>query len=57
MTGYIIFWSIVIFFSLLSFSIMSLIMLTRGISELKDMFKQLSESNPNDVVKNHNENV
>ena len=57
MTGYIIFWSIVIFFSLLSFSIMSLIMLTRGISELKDMFKQLSESNSNDVIKNRNKNL
>lgn len=45
MTFYIIFWSIVVFFSLISFIIMSYIMLTRGIPELKDMFRQLSDRN------------
>ena len=52
MTGYIIFWSIVIFFSLLSFTVMSFIMLTNGIPELKDMFKQLGDSRMNDEIKN-----
>jgi hypothetical protein len=41
MNGYIIFWSIVIFFSLISFSLMSFRMLIKGIPELRDMFKQL----------------
>ena len=47
MTGYIIFWTTIIFFSLLSFTIMSFVMLINGISELKEMFKKLSKSDIN----------
>jgi hypothetical protein len=41
MNGYIIFWTIIIFFSLVSFSIMSFKMLYKGIPELREMFRQL----------------
>ncbi len=44
MNGYMIFWGAIIFFSLLSFIIMSFIMLIKGIPELKEMFKQLENS-------------
>ena len=44
MKGYIIFWSIVIFFSLISFVYMSFRMLYKGVPELKDMFNQLKET-------------
>jgi len=47
MTGYMIFWTAIIFFSLLSFTIMSFIMLIKGIPELKEMFKQLESSKMN----------
>lgn len=49
MTGYMIFWSAIIFFSLLSFTIMSFIMLIKGIPELKEMFKQLENSKMNRI--------
>ena len=52
MNGYIVFWSVVILFSLLSFVVMSIIMLTKGIPELKDMFKQLSDRNMNEINEN-----
>lgn len=41
MNGYILFWSIVVFFSLISFTVMSLKMLIKGIPELREMFNQL----------------
>ena len=41
MKVYIIFWTIVIFFSLISFTYMSYKMLVKGIPELRDMFNQL----------------
>lgn len=47
MTGYMIFWTVIIFFSLLSFTVMSFIMLIKGIPELKEMFKQLENSKMN----------
>jgi hypothetical protein len=43
MKAYIIFWTVIIYFSLVSFTIMSYIMLVKGIPELRDMFKQLGE--------------
>jgi hypothetical protein len=43
MNAYILFWTVVIFFSLISFSFMSFRMLFKGIPELRDMFKQLGE--------------
>jgi len=43
MKAYIIFWTIVIFFSLISFTIMSFRMLYKGVPELRDMFKQLGD--------------
>jgi hypothetical protein len=43
MKTYIIFWTLIVFFSLISFTIMSFRMLYKGIPELRDMFKQLSE--------------
>ena len=50
MKGYIIFWSIVIFFSLISFIYMSFRMLYKGVPELKDMFKQLKETKQSDLT-------
>jgi hypothetical protein len=47
MNAYIIFWSIVIFFSLVSFSIMSFKMLIKGVPELKEMFRQLNDTSAN----------
>ncbi len=44
MKAYTIFWTIVIFFSLISFIYMSFIMLVKGIPELKDMFRQLRKT-------------
>jgi hypothetical protein len=44
MKAYIIFWTIVIFFSLASFIYMSYFMLVKGIPELKDMFRQLRKT-------------
>jgi len=41
MKSYIIFWSIIIFFSFVSFSYMSFKMLFKGIPELREMFRQL----------------
>jgi len=52
MNGYIIFWAIIILFSLISFSIMSIKMLIKGIPELRDMFKQLNDTK----LKSTNEN-
>ena len=43
MSGWEIFWAVVISFSLLSFAYMSIKMIYFGWSELKDMFKLLSE--------------
>jgi hypothetical protein len=47
MKGYTIFWTVVIFFSLISFTYMSIKMLYRGIPELLEMFRQLKEANLN----------
>ena len=44
MNGYLIFWIIIIIFSLASFTYMSVRMLYKGIPELRDMFKQLKEN-------------
>ena len=44
MNGYLIFWIIVILFSLISFIYMSIQMLYKGIPELKDMFRQLKKN-------------
>jgi len=52
MTGYIMCWTTIIFFSLLSFTIMSLVMLINGIPELKEMFRKLGKSD----INNKNEN-
>lgn len=51
MKAYIIFWTIVIFFSLASFIYMSFLMLVKGIPELKDMFRQLRkiDTDPDEV--------
>ena len=49
MKGYILFWSIVIFFSLISFIYMSFRMLYKGVPELKDMFNQLKETKKNNA--------
>ena len=49
MKGYTIFWTIVIFFSLISFTLMSFKMLIMGIPELRDMFTQLRESKRKDT--------
>jgi len=43
MNAYIIFWIIVISFSLASFTYMSFRMLYKGIPELRDMFRQLRD--------------
>ncbi len=40
---WIIFWEIVILFSLISFTYMSLKILYKGVAELADMFKSLDE--------------
>lgn len=52
MNGYIIFWAIIILFSLISFSIMSIKMLIKGIPELRDMFKQLNDTKLNRTNEN-----
>ncbi len=44
MKSYIIFWTIIIAFSFISFSYMSLKMLIKGIPELREMFRQLKQS-------------
>ena len=44
MKTYIIIWTVIIFFSLISFTIMSFRMLFKGIPELRDMFKQLDKT-------------
>ncbi len=43
MSGWIIFWAIIIIFSLLSFTYMSIKILYRGLPELKSMFKNLEQ--------------
>lgn len=50
MNGYTIFWTIVIFFSLISFTLMSFKMLIMGIPELRDMFRQLRETNRKETL-------
>ena len=54
MKAYIIFWTIVIFFSLISFTYMSYKMLVKGIPELRDMFNQLRKTEP-EPGKDHTE--
>jgi hypothetical protein len=44
MTGYTLFWIIVIVFSITSFTYMSVKMLYRGIPELLEMFRRLRET-------------
>ena len=44
MDGYVIFWSVIIFFSLIAFAIMSFKMLYKGLPELREMFRKLKES-------------
>jgi hypothetical protein len=43
MSGWIIFWEIIILFSLISFIYMSIKILYKGLPELKSMFKNLDQ--------------
>ncbi len=54
MKGYYIFWTIIISFSLISFTYMSLIMLFKGIPELREMFRQLKVKQSNNAKKGRN---
>ncbi len=47
MNGWIIFWDIIIGFSVLSFSYMSIKILIKGFKELKEMFTDLDKNNSN----------
>ncbi len=45
MSAWIIFWGLVVLFSLLSFTFMSVRILIKSIAELKSMFRKLDERN------------
>jgi hypothetical protein len=47
MTGYEIFWTFIILFSLISFTYMSIKMLAHGIPEIREMFKHLGNRKKN----------
>ena len=47
MNGWIIFWDIIIGFSVLSFSYMSIKILIKGFKRLKEMFTDLDKNNSN----------
>jgi len=51
MSNYVIFWAIIIGISLISFIYMSFRILTKGLPELRDMFKQLNDTNSNHTTK------
>jgi hypothetical protein len=48
-----IFWTIVVFFSLVTFTYMSVMILYRSIPELKEMFKKLEETRNNQSNNDH----
>jgi len=47
MSNYILFWTIIIAMSLISFIYMSFRVLTKGLPELREMFKQLNDTKSN----------
>jgi len=52
MNVWIIIWGIIILFSLVAFTFMSVRILVKGVSELKEMFHMLNKKNENDWADN-----
>ncbi len=52
MTVWIIFWGIIILFSIVAFTIMSAKILIKGVGELKEMFQMLKKRNGNNLADN-----
>jgi len=52
MTMWIVFWGIIILFSLVAFTFMTLRILYKGIGELKEMFHMLNKRNEKDWAGN-----
>ncbi len=44
MKGYTIFWELLLIFSISTFTIMSIIIIFKGLEELKDVFRQLKKN-------------